>query len=57
MVVAGSVLVTRLRVQLTHAGCPLLAAGRKEECERQLAQLEKDIERLSGSGPVLVVDE
>lgn len=30
---------------------------RKEECERQLAQLEKDIERLSGKGPVLVVDE
>lgn len=33
------------------------AVRRKEECERQLAQLEKDIERLSGKGPVLVVDE
>lgn len=28
----------------------------KEECERQLAQLEKDIERLSAKGPILVVD-
>lgn len=33
------------------------AIRRKEGCERQLAQLEKDIERLSGKGPVLVVDE
>lgn len=33
------------------------AIRRKEECERQLAQLEKDIERLSGKGPVLVVEE
>ena len=33
------------------------AVRRKEECERQLAQLEKDIERLSAKGPVLIVDE
>lgn len=33
------------------------AIRRKEECERQLAELERDIERLSGKGPVLVVDD
>lgn len=32
------------------------AVKRKEDCEAQLAQLEKDIERLSAKGPVLVVD-
>ncbi len=29
----------------------------KEDCERALAQLEKDIERLSVKGPIFVVDE
>jgi hypothetical protein len=30
---------------------------RKEECERQLNELEKDIERLSAKGPIYVADE
>eukprot|EP01138_Halocafeteria_seosinensis_P016320 gb/GECG01016650.1/.p1 GENE.gb/GECG01016650.1/~~gb/GECG01016650.1/.p1 ORF type:complete len:284 (+),score=40.12 gb/GECG01016650.1/:1-852(+) len=29
----------------------------KEDCENQLAQLEKDIERLSAKGPIYVLDE
>jgi len=29
---------------------------KKEQCERQLDQLEKDIERLSKKGPIFVVD-
>lgn len=33
------------------------AIRRKEDCERQLAELERDIERLSGRGPVLVVED
>lgn len=30
---------------------------RKEECERQLTELEKDIDRLSAKGPIYVADE
>lgn len=33
------------------------AIRRKENCEKELAQLEKDIQRLSVKGPILVVDE
>lgn len=32
------------------------AIRRKEECENQLAQLEKDIEKLEARGPIYVVD-